>query len=53
MQRSLPTTVTLLLDALGQHTRVTLIHSGFASVTDISDYRYGWTGYLEQLAATA
>jgi hypothetical protein len=41
-----PTTVTWLLDAMGAKTRVTLIHGVFERTTDISDYPFGWLGFL-------
>ena len=45
------TTVTWLLESAGDGTRVTVIHSGFARTTDISDYPFGWSGFLGQLKA--
>jgi uncharacterized protein YndB with AHSA1/START domain len=48
-----PTTVTWLLAAEGSKTRVTLVHSGFSRVADLSDYPHGWSGFLGKLAAIA
>ena len=36
-------------EAIGPHTRVTLIHEPFARVTDFSDYPQGWAHFLGQL----
>lgn len=42
----------LLADEAGG-TRVTLIHDGFTRAVDISDYGFGWPGFLEQLKGAA
>jgi uncharacterized protein YndB with AHSA1/START domain len=44
--------VTWLLESQGTQTRLTVIHSGFVRATDISDYPYGWLGFLRQLKQT-
>ncbi|MDC0666651.1 SRPBCC family protein [Nannocystis radixulma] len=47
-----PTTrVTWLLEPLrdGAATRVTIVHDGFGSMVDRSDYQQGWAGFAEQL----
>jgi len=47
-----PTTrVAWLLEPLGGKTRVTVVHGDFARTTDISDYPFGWSGFLSQLKA--
>lgn len=44
--------VTWLLEEEGPaRTRVTVIHDGFTRAADVSDYPYGWRGFLEQLRA--
>ena len=43
------TRVAWLLEPLGSKTRVTVVHGGFARTTDISDYPFGWPGFLSQL----
>jgi len=47
-----PTTrVAWLLEPLGRKTRVTVVHGDFARTADISDYPFGWPGFLSQLKA--
>lgn len=46
-----PTTVTWLLESVGDKTRLTLIHGGFARVADLSDYPHGWRAFLDKLRA--
>ena len=41
--------LTWLLEAIGDQTRVTLIHEPFERVTDFSDYPQGWAHFLGQL----
>jgi uncharacterized protein YndB with AHSA1/START domain len=43
------TRVAWLLEPLGTKTRVTVVHGGFARTADISDYPFGWPGFLDQL----
>ena len=45
--------VTWLLAAEGDGTRVTLIHAGFTRAVDMSDYPFGWWGFLSRLARVA
>jgi uncharacterized protein YndB with AHSA1/START domain len=44
-----PQRVTWLLESIGERTRVILIHEPFERTTDLSDYPYGWTGFLAGL----
>jgi uncharacterized protein YndB with AHSA1/START domain len=41
--------VTWLLEAIGEQTRVTLIHEPFERIVDFSDYPQGWHYFLGQL----
>ena len=41
------------LAAEGEGTRLTLVHDGFVRPTDVSDFPWGWKGFLHQLAAVA
>jgi len=41
--------VSWVLEAIGDQTRVTLIHEPFERTTDLSDYPQGWAGFLAQL----
>jgi uncharacterized protein YndB with AHSA1/START domain len=43
------TRVAWLLEPLGGKTRVTVVHGDFARTADISDYPFGWRGFLRQL----
>jgi uncharacterized protein YndB with AHSA1/START domain len=43
--------ITWLLEAIGEQTRVTLIHEPFERTTDLSDYPQGWTDFLGKLKA--
>ncbi len=43
--------ITWLLEAIGEQTRVTLIHEPFERVTDFSDYPQGWAFFLGKLKA--
>jgi uncharacterized protein YndB with AHSA1/START domain len=43
------TTVTWLVESIGDRTRLTLIHSGFARVADLADYPHGWGAFLDKL----
>lgn len=38
-----------VLEAIGDHTRVTLIHEPFERTADLSDYPQGWAYFLAQL----
>jgi uncharacterized protein YndB with AHSA1/START domain len=38
--------ITWLLEDDGEGTRLTLIHDGFARASDISDFPFGWNGFL-------
>lgn len=42
-------TVTWLLEDVDGGTRVTVVHAGFVRPADISDYPFGWAGFLNQL----
>lgn len=46
-------TVTWLLEDIGGKTRVTVVHNGFTRTTDISDFPFGWVGFLAQLKTSA
>jgi len=41
--------VSWVLEAIGDQTRVTLIHEPFERTVDLSDYPQGWAGFLAQL----
>jgi uncharacterized protein YndB with AHSA1/START domain len=41
--------VSWVLEAIGDQTRVTLIHGPFERTTDLSDYPQGWAQFLAQL----
>ena len=41
--------VTWLLEPIGEHTRVILIHEPFERAVDVSDYPQGWAHFLSQL----
>lgn len=41
------------LEAEGEGTRVTLVHSGFTRVVDFSDYPFGWGHFMSQMAQVA
>jgi uncharacterized protein YndB with AHSA1/START domain len=43
------TTITWLVESVGDQTRVTLIHAGFERSADISDYPHGWSHFLGKL----
>ncbi len=45
-------TITWLLADEGDYTRVTVIHSGFTRPSDISDYPFGWDGFISKLKNT-
>jgi uncharacterized protein YndB with AHSA1/START domain len=45
--------ITWLLEDDGAGTKLTLIHDGFVRATDISDFPFGWAGFLEGIAAVA
>jgi uncharacterized protein YndB with AHSA1/START domain len=44
-----PQRVSWVLEAIGDQTRVTLIHGPFERTTDLSDYPQGWAQFLAQL----
>jgi uncharacterized protein YndB with AHSA1/START domain len=44
-----PQRVSWVLEAIGDQTRVTLIHEPFERTTDLSDYPQGWAQFLAQL----
>ena len=44
-----PTRVAWLLEPVSGKTRVTVVHGEFPRTVDISDYPFGWTGFLNQL----
>lgn len=44
-----PTRVSWLLEPVGGKTRVTVVHGEFPRAVDISDYPFGWPGFLNQL----
>lgn len=41
--------VAWLLESVGSKTRVTVVHTGFVRTSDVSDYPFGWLGFLKQL----
>ncbi|MEJ1965899.1 MAG: SRPBCC domain-containing protein [Gammaproteobacteria bacterium] len=41
--------VSWVLEAIGEQTRVTLIHEPFERTTDVSDYPQGWAQFLARL----
>lgn len=41
--------VTWLFESVGDATRVTVVHDGFVRAVDISDYPFGWPGFLQML----
>ena len=41
--------VSWVLEAIGDQTRVTLIHEPFERTTDVSDYPHGWAEFLARL----
>ena len=43
------TRVAWMLEGVGDRTRVTLVHGGFSRAADMSDYPFGWAGFLERL----
>ena len=45
--------VTWLLEDLGGRTRLTLVHTGFASPVDVSDYPFGWRNFLSKIGEVA
>lgn len=47
------TSVTWLLEPLGNGTKVTLVHSGFVRPVDLSDYPFGWRHFLSEMAKVA
>jgi uncharacterized protein YndB with AHSA1/START domain len=47
------TTITWLLESVGDKTRVTLIHGVFERTVDISDYGMGWYSLLTRLKSVA
>jgi uncharacterized protein YndB with AHSA1/START domain len=46
-------TITFDLAPEGSGTRLTFLHAGFERPSDVSDYPFGWTEFLSQLAAIA
>jgi uncharacterized protein YndB with AHSA1/START domain len=44
-----PTRVAWLIEPFGSKTRVTVVHGEFPRTVDISDYPFGWRGFLNQL----
>ena len=44
-----PQRVSWILEAIGDQTRVTLIHEPFERTADLSDYPQGWAQFLSQL----
>jgi uncharacterized protein YndB with AHSA1/START domain len=44
--------ITWLLEPVGDHTRVTLIHEPFERTADLSDYPQGWAFFLDRLKKT-
>jgi uncharacterized protein YndB with AHSA1/START domain len=47
--RKPPTRVAWLIEPFGSKTRVTVVHGEFPRTVDISDYPFGWRGFLDQL----
>ncbi|HEY7189369.1 MAG TPA: SRPBCC family protein [Vicinamibacterales bacterium] len=47
--RKPPTRVAWLIEPFGSKTRVTVVHGEFPRAVDISDYPFGWRGFLDQL----
>ncbi len=41
--------ITWLLEDCGAGTNLTLIHDGFVRAADISDFPFGWSGFLEMI----
>ncbi|MEP7242357.1 MAG: SRPBCC domain-containing protein [Gammaproteobacteria bacterium] len=48
-----PQRITWLLEAIGDQTRVTLIHEPFERTADLSDYPQGWNEFLGRLKTQA
>lgn len=46
-------TISFTLEPVGERTRVTFVHAGFERTADISDYPFGWAGFLEGFVAAA
>jgi hypothetical protein len=44
--------VSWVLEAIGDQTRVTLIHEPFERTSDLSDYPQGWAQFLSKLKET-
>ena len=44
-------TITWLLEDDGAGTKLTLVHDGFARAADISDFPFGWIGFLDGIKA--
>ena len=44
-------TISFHLEPTDAGTRVTFVHAGFIRTTDLSDYPFGWSEFLENLAA--
>jgi uncharacterized protein YndB with AHSA1/START domain len=45
--------ITWLLEDDGAGTKLTLIHDGFVRTSDISDFPFGWRGFLEAIQGVA
>jgi uncharacterized protein YndB with AHSA1/START domain len=45
--------ITWILEEEGSGTRLTLIHDGFGRAPDISDFPFGWAGFLESIRDVA
>jgi uncharacterized protein YndB with AHSA1/START domain len=46
-------TITWTLESEGSGTRVTVVHSGFVRAADLSDYGFGWPGFLAALKSSS
>ncbi len=42
--------ITFYLEPEGSGTKVTFVHSGFDRTADMSDYPFGWVGFMDNLA---
>lgn len=45
--------ITWLLEDQGDGTLLTLVHDGFVRASDISDFPFGWAGFLEGIRDVA
>jgi hypothetical protein len=46
-------TISFTLEPEGQGTRLTFVHAGFSRTTDVSDYPFGWSWFLDGLKREA